>query len=93
VPIRLLGRDITANPELISAPDQVEELLETMIKINPTTAPHVRTPHSESGRLNRAALENALHYGFRIVRWHLDKDDSTDPNEWTTGGGDRCTKT
>jgi hypothetical protein len=31
----------------------------------------VGIPRGPEGRLDRAKLENAVRYGFRIVRWHL----------------------
>ena len=71
VPIRLLGRDVTARPELISDPDEVERLLDIMVTANPTTQRFVRVPRDRDGRLNRAALMTAITHGFRIVRWHL----------------------
>jgi hypothetical protein len=75
VPIRLLGRDITAQPELMSDPDAVEKLLDIMMTANPTVQRFVRVPRDEDGRLNRTALTTAITRGFRIVRWHLDPAD------------------
>lgn len=79
VPIRLLGRDITAEPELIGDPDQVQQLLETMVHANPTLMRFVRIPQDASGRFDRTALEAAVRQGFRIVRWHLAPNDLPKP--------------
>jgi F420H(2)-dependent quinone reductase len=75
VPIRLLGRDITARPELIHDPNEVEALLDVMVEANPTVKRFVRVPRAQDGRLDRTALATAIAHGFRIVRWHLDPAD------------------
>lgn len=75
VPIRLLGRQITARPELIEDPDEVEALLDIMTAANATVQRFVRVPRDPTGRLDPAALETAIAHGFRIVRWHLDPAD------------------
>jgi hypothetical protein len=75
VPIRLLGRDITARPELIRDPNEVEALLDVMVEANPTVQRFVRVPRDQDGRLDRTALTTAIAHGFRIVRWHLDPAD------------------
>ena len=75
VAIRLLGRAITARPELISDPNEVEQLLGVMVSANPTVQRFVRVPRDHDGRLDQTALTTALAHGFRIVRWHLDPAD------------------
>jgi len=75
VPIRLLGRDITARPEVIGDANEVEALLDVMVKANPTVQRFVRIPRDQDGRLDRDALTTAIAHGFRIVRWHLDPAD------------------
>ena len=75
VPVRLRGRKITARPELISDPDEVEPLLDIMVAANPAAQRFIRIPRDPDGRLNRTALTNATKYGFRIVRWHLNPAD------------------
>jgi hypothetical protein len=79
VPIRLLGRDVTAQPELVSDPNQVETLLEAMIEANPTVTRFVRIPRDDYGKLDRVALQTAIRHGFRIVRWHLDPNELPNP--------------
>ncbi len=75
VPIRLLGRYITAKPELISEPNEVDQLLDVMVPANPTVERFVRVPRDQDGHLDRTALTTAIAHGFRIVRWHLDPAD------------------
>jgi hypothetical protein len=70
VHIRLRGRDITARPELVSDLDQIETLLGVLVAKNPRSAAFIRIPRSPSGQFDRTALENAVRYGFRVVRWH-----------------------
>ena len=72
VRLRLRGRDVLAKPELVADPDQVEQLLGVMTATNPTVAAFVGVPKRPDGRLDRARLEEALHHGFRVVRWQLD---------------------
>jgi hypothetical protein len=68
--IRLRGRDISAQPELVDDIDQIDELLAVLMAKNPRSASFVRIPRDSDGRFERTALENAVRYGFRIVRWH-----------------------
>lgn len=75
VPIRLLGRDITARSELINDPNEVEQLLDVMVRANPTVQRFVRVQRDPDGRLNQSELNTAITHGFRIVRWHLDPAD------------------
>jgi hypothetical protein len=70
VRLRVRGRDITATPELISDPVQVDELLMTMMKTNPRAAAFIGISRDGDGHFDRAGLDNAIKYGFRIVRWH-----------------------
>jgi hypothetical protein len=73
VRIRLAGNDVLARPELVGDPDEVGRLLELMIQANPRVNTFARIPKAADGRLDRAGLETAVKYGFRIVRWHLDQ--------------------
>jgi len=69
--IRLAGRDRLARPDLVTDVNEVEVLLRKMMQVNPritSFAPVVRP----DGQIDRARLENAVRYGFIIVRWHLD---------------------
>jgi F420H(2)-dependent quinone reductase len=72
VRMRLRGRDVTARPEFIADPDEVEHLLAVMSAANPRVRNFVGIPHDAEGRLDRDRLQTALRYGFRVVRWHLD---------------------
>jgi hypothetical protein len=69
VRIRLKGRDITARPELISDVGQIEHLLGVLVAVNPRAARFIRIPRDATGNFDNAALEDAVRYGFRIVRW------------------------
>jgi F420H(2)-dependent quinone reductase len=70
VRIRLRGRDMMATPELVSDPDEVDKLLTTMTAANPRAAAFIGIARDQDGRFDRAGLERAINYGFRIVRWH-----------------------
>ena len=72
VRMRLRGRDVTARPEFISEPDEVERLLAVMAAANPRVRSFVAIPQGPDGRLDRDRLQTAVRYGFRVVRWHLD---------------------
>src|SRR6266542_373350 len=71
VRIRLRGRDVLAQPELIKDYDEIERLLGVMAAANPSVNTFVGIPKGPDGRLDRGRLETAVSYGFRIVRWHL----------------------
>ncbi len=71
VHIRLHGRDIVAQPELVKDPDEIERLLAVMTAANPGVNAFVGIPKGRDGRLDRGRLETAIDNGFRIVRWHL----------------------
>jgi deazaflavin-dependent oxidoreductase (nitroreductase family) len=70
VRIRLRGRDMMATPELVSDQDEVDKLLTTMTAANPRAAAFIGIARDQDGRFDRAGLERAIKYGFRIVRWH-----------------------
>jgi hypothetical protein len=67
------GRARLARPELIADPNEIGRLLEVMMAANPGVRAFVGIPNGPDGRLDRERLETAVHYGFRIVRWHLEK--------------------
>jgi hypothetical protein len=73
VRLRLCGENRLAYPELISEPGEVERLLLLIFAANPRAASFVGIPRGPGGGLDRARLEQALAYGFRVVRWHLDE--------------------
>lgn len=72
VKVRLAGRDLTARPELVTDPGQVEDLLEVMSKTNPGLQRFVRLPRTPAGTLEPTGLRNAIDHGFCVVRWHVD---------------------
>jgi len=73
VRIRLRGKDIRARPEIVGDIAEVEALLERMAASNPMALRFVGVGRDPDGRLERAPLETAVTYGFRIIRWHLDE--------------------
>jgi len=73
VRLRIRGRDVSARPELVSDIDEVDRLLSVIVKANPSASSFVRVPKNPDGSFDRRGLQSALDYGFRIVRWHLDK--------------------
>ena len=74
VQIRLRGHDVFAQPELVKDPDEIERLIGIMSATNPTVGAFVGIPKGPDGRLDRPRLETAVAHGFRIVRWHLEKE-------------------
>jgi hypothetical protein len=77
VHIRLRGKDVIARPELIKDSDEIERLLAVMTAANPVVGAFVGVPKGPDGRLDSDRLESAIRYGFRIVRWHLEKEAAT----------------
>jgi hypothetical protein len=71
--IRLRGRDVLARPEIISDVDEIEPLLEIMIKANPVVGRFVGVRRDADRRLDRNPLDTAVRYGFRVIRWHVDE--------------------
>lgn len=72
VPIHLRGRDVLATPRVISDVNEIERLLERMAAANPTVTAFVGVPKGPDGRLDRDKLDEAVRYGFRIIRWRLE---------------------
>jgi F420H(2)-dependent quinone reductase len=70
VRIRLRGHDMMATPELIGDVDEVDNLLTTMAAANPRSVAFIGVARDQDGHFDRAGLERAVKYGFRIVRWH-----------------------
>jgi len=68
--LRVKGRDITAIPEVLNDPTQVEALLDTIAAANPAAAHFVPLPRSGDGRLQPEPLRQAIGHGFGVVRWH-----------------------
>ena len=71
VRIRLRGRDVSARPELVTEPAEVERLLGVIADQNPRAARFIPIPRRPDGRLDPDTLDAALRHGFCIVRWHL----------------------
>jgi deazaflavin-dependent oxidoreductase (nitroreductase family) len=71
VRLRLRGRDVSARPELVTDPAEVERLLGAIARENPRAAKFVPIPRLPDGRLDPEVLTAAIDHGFSIVRWHL----------------------
>ena len=84
VRIRLRGRDVLARPEIVSDADEIERLLGVITSANPMAGRFAAIPKEPDGRLNRARLDAAVRYGFRIIRWH--PGDTEAPTEAPTAG-------
>jgi len=69
--IRLRGKDVLARPEIVSDAQEIERLLAVMTAANPMAGRFVAIPKGPDGGLDRARLDAAVQYGFRIIRWHL----------------------
>src|SRR5215831_7394628 len=74
--VRLRGRDVLARPEIVSDAEEIERLLAVMTTANPMAGRFVAIPKGPDGRLDRARLDAAVKYGFRIIRWHLDRTET-----------------
>jgi hypothetical protein len=70
VRIRLLGRDISAVPELIADPDQVAQLLNVMVAKRPAVKRFIAIPQDPTGGFDRQGLATAIANGFMVIRWH-----------------------
>ena len=71
VQIRLRGRDVSARPELVPDPGEVERLLDVIVAENPPAARYIPLPRQPDGHLEPTALAAAIDHGFAIVRWNL----------------------
>ena len=71
VTLRVRGRDLTARPELVSDPAEIERLLTLMAERNPAMVRFTSIPRDADGRLDPDRLATAIRFGFVIVRWHL----------------------
>jgi len=69
--LRLRGRKVPAQADLVSDPAEVERLLGVIAVGNPRAMRYIPIPRREDGRLDPDALSAAIKHGFRIVRWHL----------------------
>jgi endonuclease YncB( thermonuclease family) len=78
--IRLRGRDIYARPEFIGDARGVERLLHRMAAINPRVTSFVPLT-GDDGSIDRRKVENAVRYGFAVVRWHLENGTDKKPGQ------------
>jgi hypothetical protein len=67
VPARVNGKTVQLRPELVRDPDEVVRLLGLMAQRNPRITSFV--PFFDKDGIDRTKLDNALEYGFRVVRW------------------------
>lgn len=65
--LRVNGRDVTAIAEIVTDPDTIAELYAVMVAGNPVVARMSGLGVSP----DRDRIEQALAYGFVIVRWRL----------------------
>lgn len=79
VSIRIRGKDVDALPELVRDATEVDRLIDVMAAANPGVNTFIGIPRGADGHLNRMALEKAIAFGFRIVRWHLLAPADRDP--------------
>ena len=70
IDMRLRGRPARARPEFVRDPDEVEQLLQKMMKVNRRLTSFVPFIGAD-GRIDRPQLDNAVAHGFCIIRWHL----------------------
>jgi len=68
---RLLGRDVRLRPQLVKDAPEVDRLLRLMARKNPriTSFAPVAGP---KGQIDRKRVDNAVRFGFAIVRWRFD---------------------
>jgi F420H(2)-dependent quinone reductase len=71
VRLRLRGRTVPAQADLVDDPAEVERLLGVIAAGNPRAMRFIPLPRRPDGRLEPDALAAAIGHGFRIVRWHL----------------------
>jgi hypothetical protein len=72
VRLRLRGKDVTARPELIADPAEIDRLFQVIAQGNPRAARFVPIPRDAGGHFAAEPLALAIRHGFRIVRWRLD---------------------
>ncbi len=70
VRLRVRGKDVTVTPEVVGDVDEVGKLLVVMAAANPRAASFIGVRREPDGQFDRAGLERAVRYGFRVVRWH-----------------------
>jgi hypothetical protein len=75
-PVRLVlrGKTVTARPDLLTDPEEVQRAFAVIVRENPRAAGFIPIPRDPDGRLDAATLATAISHGFSIVRWHLGQD-------------------
>ncbi len=71
VRLRLRGQDLLATPEIVADAAEIGTLLAQMAAASPRSAAFTGISRGPDGQFDRAGLDQAIQYGFRIVRWHL----------------------
>jgi hypothetical protein len=71
IKIRMKGHDISARPDLVTEPGEVERLLSVIAAKNPSVRRFVAIPVDDEGHLDQTMLHAAITHGFCIVRWHI----------------------
>jgi deazaflavin-dependent oxidoreductase (nitroreductase family) len=71
VRLRIRGRDVTARPELVTDPDEIQRLIREIEAGNPRAGGFIPIPRQGDGSLEPTSLQAAIDHGFCIVRWHL----------------------
>jgi hypothetical protein len=67
---RLRGRDTWLRPELVKDAAEVDRLLRLMAASNPRIKSFAPVAGAD-GQIERQRVDNAVRYGFAIVRWHF----------------------
>jgi hypothetical protein len=67
---RLGGRDTWLRPELVKDAAEVDRLLRLMAASNPRITSFAPVAGAD-GQIDRQRVDNAVRYGFAIVRWHF----------------------
>ncbi len=71
ITVWLRGHKVRAHPEFVREPAEVERLLKKMASANPRVASFVPVIGSD-GEIDRDKLDNAIQYGFCVIRWHVE---------------------
>ena len=70
ITVHLRGRDVRLTPELIGDLDEVERLLNYMMRVSPRNTARVPVMGPD-GRVDREKLRAVVDWGFRIIRWRF----------------------
>ncbi|HEX6302460.1 MAG TPA: hypothetical protein VF148_18575 [Acidimicrobiia bacterium] len=66
---------VEARPELVADIEEVARPLAVMVAVNPGIKAFTGSSSRPDGQIDRARLEQAVRFGFRVVRWHLNDMD------------------